>query len=385
MKKSLKIIHNKAYEISYNILKTNWIDTMGIIAGKHHFTDLWARDSLFATFGSTVCGLESAIKQTVETFFTSQKSDGLIPYRILQSPTTIGKYFGHPSYYKTPKPDFRSHQSGGLVLDGGLMTIIACKEYVEKINDMQFLHKYYSHLQKSLEWYIKRFGNKLLSEWFQCEWMDAVLKSGKVLYTNVLYLKAIDGMKFLSEKMNDKVNFKKYNSFYTHIFSLFNKTFWTGEYFADWVDYKRQDYFNTGANLMTVWFDIADKEQSKRILSYSKLHCIQTFTLETNYPKYPWWRIPFQNYIVGLGDYWNGGCLWLQNGLLYALAQYSCGNFEEAKRMLYQIALKIIEFDDTFEVYEKNGKPVKRLFYTSEKSFAWTAGLYLYAYHILFQ
>ncbi|MBI5619870.1 hypothetical protein HY950_02825, partial [Candidatus Gottesmanbacteria bacterium] len=53
---------------------------VGISAGAHHFVDLWARDSLFATFGAPVDIAET----TIETFLKYQRSDGLVPYRIFR-------------------------------------------------------------------------------------------------------------------------------------------------------------------------------------------------------------------------------------------------------------------------------------------------------------
>ena len=50
--------------------------SQGIIAGTHHFVDLWARDSLFATFGSDA----SSAKTTIGTFLKFQRNDGKTLY-----------------------------------------------------------------------------------------------------------------------------------------------------------------------------------------------------------------------------------------------------------------------------------------------------------------
>ena len=42
----------------------------GFSAGLHHFVDLWARDSLFATFGANEAGMAGVTKKTLETFFS---------------------------------------------------------------------------------------------------------------------------------------------------------------------------------------------------------------------------------------------------------------------------------------------------------------------------
>lgn len=46
--------------------------------------------------------------------------------------------------------------------------------------------------------------------------------------------------------------------------------------------------------------------------------------------------------------------------------------------MLGAIGEQIVKYNGVYEIYEKNGKPVKRMFYQSEHPFAWSAGLYLW-------
>lgn len=361
------------------------VTPLGLVAGTHHFVDLWARDSLFATFGVTAIEDFQITKKTIGTFFRYQQEDGLIPYRILRSPTTIGKYFGKPRYYATPRADTRSHQSGGIVLDGGLMTVVAMGEYIRKSHDLKFLKKHYTSLLRTLRWYMSVFGSDLTREWFQCEWADQVLKVGNVLYTNVLYYRALVDMSELAFALKDEVTATKYKQYAVNIHFHIQKTFWNGKYFADWHDYKRQDYFSSGSNMLAAIFGIADKKQATSILDYANTHCWNGFTLESNYPRYPWWRIPIQNYICGIPDYCNRGLLWLQPGILYAYALHQQGAKTEAKKILDLISGKIVEFQTVYEVYEKSGNPVNRFAYKSEGPFSWSAGLFLWAYNKIYK
>ena len=121
------------------------ITSQGIIAGTHHFVDLWARDSLFATFGSDAL----PAKTTIETFLRFQRDDGLIPYRVMRSKTTIAKYFGKPTLLDEPVAQYRSRQSGGLVLDGGLMTVIAAYEYARRSGRSKFLQIHQTQLENN--------------------------------------------------------------------------------------------------------------------------------------------------------------------------------------------------------------------------------------------
>lgn len=339
---------------------------VGIIAGPGHFVDLWARDSLFATFGAGA----AITKKTIETFLRHQRTDGLIPYRVRRSAVSLSKYFGTPKYLSSPVADFRSYQSGGIVPDGGLMTVIATFGYVRRSGDRQFFVTHKSQLVKAVEWYDERLKNNLISEWFLCEWADAVLKVGKTLYTNILYWKALGdlGMHAKQRTVGDAIR----------------KYFWNGTFFGDWIDYRRQNYFASHANMLAIVFGFTTEREAARILSYARRHCWNGWTLETNYPRYPFWRIPLHNHLVGMGDYHNRGCLWLQPGIVYAMALYKAGQQQEARRVFDAISKKIVEYNGVYEVYEKSGKPVARRFYTSEQPFAWSAGLYLWAYRDCF-
>jgi len=368
---------------AYQIAKKNLIDCcydLGIICGLHHFTDLWARDSFFASFGANLIGQKKSTEKTIETFISFQKQSGLIPYRIQRSPTTISKYFGQPRYFNKPRPNFRSRQSGGLVLDGGLMLIIAFWEYIKMHKNMKFLNKHYLSLEKCLNWYIAKYKNSLLSEWFMCDWQDSVLKAGKTLYTNILYWKALSDFSQLSALAN-KSDSQYFSNQALAIKAKIMAAFWNGEFLIDWIDYKKHQIFNSLANLLAVWWDFTDKKQSKAILNYARKYCFHGFTLEENHPRYPFWRIPFWNHLAGMSDYHNRGCLWLQPGILYSLCLNKLAEKQQAREMISEISKTIVKFNGVYEIYEKNGRPVKRLLYQAEFPFAWSSGLYIYAFY----
>src|SRR3989344_1431968 len=361
----------------------------GILAGCHRCTDLWARDSFFASFGANAINQQNATVATIKTFLSYKRADGFIPYRIQRSPTTLGKYLGKPDYFTKPRANFRSRQSGGLVLDGGLMLIIAFAQYIRIHKNINFTNKYYQQLSDCVGWYKNKFQNGLLNEWFLCEWQDSVLKLGKTLYSNVLYWKALTDFAYISG-LTGNAHSGHFLQSAMQIKEKINNAFWNGNYFSDWIDYKRHDIFNTYGNLLSVWWGLADKNQSQKILDFSGKNCLlpkdslQDFTLEENYPKFPFWRIPLWNHLLGLADYHNRGCLWLQPGIMYALCLYKSGLENEALTILDKISRKIVEQNGVHEIYEKDGKPVKRLFYRSEFPFAWSSGLFLYAaYNII--
>ncbi len=356
----------------------------GIAAGTHHFVDLWARDSLFAIFGANVSGLSEVSKKTIETFLHHQRSDGLVPYLILRSRRGIGKYFGRHTYYKTPVAHFRSHMSFGVVPDGGVMTIIAARVFAQAAGDTRFLKKNYNKLALVFFWYETRFKGGLVREWFQCEWADALLKSGRTLYTNVLYFRAAKDLSWMAKRLGKIRDGARFAARSEEIRKLLNEQLWTGTFFADWKDWKRQDYFATHPNMLAIIFGLATRKQAASILAIARARAWNGWTMENSTPKYPIWRVPFFHIAIGMRDYHNG-LIWLQPGILYALALYKIGNKNKARDVMNKIAQKIIEYNGVYEVYEKNGRPVKRLFYTSEHPFAWSAGLYLWVHRLIYK
>lgn len=374
---------NHARTIAVDAL-TRCITDQGILAGSHHFTDFWARDSLFATFGTNVIAPQSS-RNTIETFLRYQRRDGLIPYVIERSPTTIKKFFGRPRFYTSPKPIFHYYLTGGIVLDGGLMTVIAAAQYYRVAKDKRFLHAHYPNLKKAINWYALRFGNQLLSEWFGCEWADSVLKIGKTLYTNVLYWKALGDIAAVARLVGKKDDGYRFEYSAKNVSTLLQAQFWNGRYFADWVDYKRHDYFASHPNMLSIAFGLTERVQATSILRFAGNYAVLPFTLEENIPKYPFWRIGLVHHLVGLSDYHNYGCRWLQPGIWYALCLWNLGQKRKSRSFFGDVSSHIVKHKGVYEVYEKTGEPVRRRLYQSEYPFAWSAGLYLYAYEKIFR
>lgn len=377
----MKTKSKNAYDIARAALEA-CVTESGFAAGMHHFVDLWARDSLFATFGANTSGLIADSKKTIQTFLSSQRHDGLIPYLILRSRHTIGKYFHSHSYYKKPVPHFRSHMSFGTVPDGGLMTVIAAASYMDASGDRAFLQQSYKKLHDALSWYSHRFKDGLIREWYQCEWADALLKSGNTLYTNVLYFRALRDMARIARKLKKTGDAQQFERHAEGIRRQIHGVLWNGEYFADWKDWKRQDYFATHPNMLAVIFGLATKSQAVSILAKAKKDAWNGWTLVNSVPEYPIWRVPAIHIFLGLKEYHNG-FIWLQPGILYAMAQYVTGFKSDAKKTLSGIGKKIIEWNGAYEVYERNSTPVRRIIYTSEHPFAWSAGLFVWAWDIM--
>ena len=299
----------------------------------------------------------------------------LIPYRIRRSSVDLRKYLGYPTLLSRPVADFRSFQSLGTVYDGGLMTLFVLGEYYKKTKDITFVRKFEKQIYKAIDYYQKRFPEKLISEWFLCEWADAILKVGKVLYTNVLYILALRSVVSLKKALEQNVNEIEQHS--KQVETLLRTTFWTGTYFADWFDYKRQDYLASFPNLLAVYYGIATKEEAESIVKEVTSSCLRESGVASNYPKYPFWRIPLQNYFAGVPDYHNG-IFWLQPWIYYILAVSKLGDTKTATQEVLKLENVVSKYPVIYENYERDWSFVNRPMYHAEGPFAWSSGLLVY-------
>lgn len=278
----------------------------GIIAGTHHFTDHWARDGYFACFGAISIGDIEIVKKQIELFYKFQRSDGLIPYRIMRGPVDVKKYLGKPKFYKNLKPTYRLRGVGCEVLDGTILTIlftaILAKKNLEdfKIDKQKII--------KSLNYLIRREKHGLLYDGVMAEWNDTALKYGNLLYSNIIYWYMYKNLSEWAER-SDINWYNELSAKTDEVASNIRKRLWNGSFFADWHDYKRQDYFYPFGNCLAIAWGFTTKDESEFIFSECKKVGV-LFTLETNSPKYPFPRIDPLQILAGMGDYQNKSMLW---------------------------------------------------------------------------
>lgn len=334
----------------------------GILAGAHHFTDYWARDGFFASMGSVEIGDFEIVVKMIELFFGYQRADGMVPYRVMNGPVTIGKYFGKVKKYVVPSPTYKLRGFGTEVLDG---TTLAVMTLMRLCNEGKVdRNKYSAKIAKAVEYLKSKEKNGLLWDGEMSEWNDVVKKKGNLLYSNVLYwnmyreLGDIHKQNIIAKKLRERL--------------------WSGKYYADWDDGEKHNYFYSFGNLLAVAWGLTNKDESALILSESKKNRI-LFTIDTNNPKYPEGKVWWINRIAGVADYQNQGLLWWQPACAYVAALVKVGEIEKAGVQLKLMSDKIVKDKKIWECYERTGNPVERLLYRSEQPFAWGAGMFLWA------
>lgn len=342
---------------------------LGIVAGNHHFTDYWARDGYFAAFGALALGDVDVVTKMTDLFFSHQREDGLIPYRIMRGPVTLSKYLGKPTYFSIPKPTYRLRGFGPEVLDGTTLTVL----FAALTNQ----HKYLPKIKQSLQYLESREKHGLLWDGPMSEWNDVVYKWGNLLYSNVLYWYMYDQLA-LWFSSHDSTWATQLREKRDEIASSLRDRLWNGKYFSDWHDYKRQDYLYPFGNSLAVIWGLTTQEETISILQETEKLRV-AFTLETNAPRYPWWRIDVLQRILGMADYQNQGILWWQPVTAHAMALKKSGDVSLATSHLGTVANKIVQDQIIHESYERDGTPVERWLYRSERPFAWGSGMLVWA------
>ncbi|MCX6710057.1 MAG: GH116 family glycosyl hydrolase [Candidatus Woesearchaeota archaeon] len=377
----------KAEEIAKKCLREDYSE-YGIAAGRRQFEDYWARDSFFASFGAIASGDYPIVRKNLELFLSNEDSIGQVPLRIgtkFIAFKVLGIKFYDGTKSRAPRyiidrnyPNFMPKTPA----DQNSLLIIAAEEYIRKSDDKKFAVDNYEMLKKAMDWNFTLDKNRdfLIEEGYYCSWLDCVKKSGNVLYTEVCHYKACAAFSRIARRIGKKEDWKKYSEIAQKTREKINEKFWNGKFYNDWIDFngKIHGNFSTDGNLLAIMFGISSRKKSRSIIS-----CIKDFGLEngvpykTNYPKYRFSEIDFLLYPAGMKDYHNG-MSWLWIGCAGILAKAKAGMKKESVQLAEKIAKKIIECNGVYEVYEENGKPVKRLFYKSEFPFAWASGLFLY-------
>lgn len=371
---------NKAFEISKRVLRDAYSEN-GINAGQTHFSDVWIRDSSFAGWGALAIGDADIVQNFLLHTLSNINDDGQCPLRIGQKYFLL-KYIG----LKGPQgPTYIEDKYISIPMDSNALIIILFNKFLTRTNNKEIASKYYPKLKQAIQWYEKYANNNLIVEGPYAGWADSIKKSGKVLYTNALYYKALVSIMEIAKILNitsDIATFKKLSE---KVKNELIKTFWNGNYLIDWVNKKKKKTtFSVEANMLSILFEIPNIEQTKKIIDFMLENKVITeFGCPVVYKKYNWNDVYTPFLFIGLKDYHNG-LIWFWVSCIASIALKKSGYEEEAVSLLGKISNKITRDNSIYEVYTKNGQPVKRLFYKSEEGFAWSAGLFVWAYQELF-
>ena len=371
---------NKAYEICKSILKNAYQEN-GINAGETHFSDVWLRDSCFASIGALCLQDTDVVKKALTKIIEHMKDDGQCPLR-------IGEIYFLLKYFKLKGPQGPTYIEDKYVsipMDSNALFIIVTAQYIKQSNNAVFLDSHYKSLKKALLWYETHLKDNLVFEGPFAGWADSLKKRGHVLYTNTLYCYAIKCVAEMAESNKNETDHKIFRDKFKQTKEQFNKLFWNGRYLNDWA-YKTNmnTRLSVDGNALAIIFDLISKDKQQSICDkIIKKNMITAFGIKSVNQPYSWKDSYTPFLFVGLRDYHNG-LNWLWLSAIASIAFGKTTNHRPAITIMAAISELILKHGTVYEVYTKDADPVNRLFYKSEKGFAWSAGCFIWCYSALF-
>ncbi len=344
----------KLYTNCKRILENNNFQN-GFVAGSTHFKDLWARDALYASWGALVIGLTEPVKNTLLTLQKNMK-DGQVPLRVGRKSLTK-VFLGIKNQRGAVYGDDKRNNNA---LDPNSLYLITVEKYLLATNDTSVRDT--QKIIAAAEWLLAQDKNNdgLLEEEWYASWDDAIRKEGASIYNNALAyaaLKAVARMTRITRYDKEAKRIKKSSA------QLYN-----GTYYDAWTGTRVLDI---PGNLLAIYCGLADTKEKERILKEIDRQRNTDVLLRTNYTKYSFAKTAWWYGLFGMNDYHNKGPYWSWIAALEALVR------EEKTREIHAALQEWNGTNTIYEILQGPKKPVKRLFYQSEKDFSWAAGLIL--------
>jgi GH15 family glucan-1,4-alpha-glucosidase len=356
-------------------------------AGYRNFRESWARDFSFASYGLLALRHYRTVKDTLESFLWNQTSAGQMPVK-LHSMSVMNRFMHSLMEREQPvegplHPKYVSGH-GAPSLDSQALLVIAALVYVEESGDMDFLETHWRNLVLAMNW-LKNFASEeaggMLDQGAYADWADSVVRQGHVLYTNVVYWKALSQMAEAAPRLKLKDDAARYSEWANRLAGSIQERLWDPRcgYFAT---SERLNQLSSDGNLLAIAWGLAQPEQSARILQNMEAAGMsQPVPTRAAYPSYPPGLIALENRLGSLAIY-HTEASWLWLGAWHVIALVRTGNMDSAWQLIMRIAEAIVRDRQVNEVHGPDGRPLTSQWYKSESPLTWNAGMVIYAYHV---
>jgi glycogen debranching enzyme len=357
-------------------------------AGYRNFRESWARDFSFASFGLLALKEFKVVKDTLEAFLDHQTPEGQFPVK-LHSMGMVTRFMHSLFEREQPveflmRPKYRSGH-GAPSLDGQCLMVIAAIHYSFQTEDHKFLETHWDALGKAITWAeraVLEGADGLLTQGAFADWADSIARSGRVLYTNVVYWKALQEMAEAAKHFG----FEDQTSFYSQkarqVAQAIQAHLWRPNlgYFAA---SDTLDQLTSSGNLLAISWGLTSTDQANSIMDALIVTGMASpVPTRVAYPSYPRHLIALENRLAGVANY-HTDAAWLWIGAWHVVALARSGRVEESHGILSRIAEVIVRDQQVHEVYGPNGEPLSSFWYKSEAPLTWNAGMVVYAYYVL--
>ncbi|MCB8979997.1 MAG: hypothetical protein H6657_21515 [Ardenticatenaceae bacterium] len=367
-------------------LLLNGQEKLVLCAGVRNFREPWARDFGFATFGLMALGEVQVVRDCLEAFLLYQRVSGQFPVK-LHSTNVVERYLHSLLKRQQPidkplRPKYlTAHRT--ISLDGNSLLVIAALHYAELTDDYDFIQTHWDGLCRAITWLEEhaRGEDGLLYQGAYTDWADSVGRTGRILYTNVLYWKAVSGLAEASVRLADAETQQFWQDKAARLHAAIQEHFWREEqgYFITSDQFHN---LSSSGNTLAVAWGLASEAQSHAILDAME-RIGMADPVPTQVVSYGYRRrdVAVENHLARIPHYHtNAAWLWLGGWHTIALARM--GRQAEAEELLRRMSKAIVQDGVVHEVYGKDGRYLSTFLYTSEAPLTWNASMVIYAFSV---
>jgi glycogen debranching enzyme len=360
-----------------------------LLAGANQFRSLWARDFSFATAGALIAGQTQAVHDSLDALFAAQRSDGLLPRGLDNEDITWRVIFGllgMPPAFHPPLKAWWTTEYGVIVLDSNVTVPWAASRYLLKTHDLEAARRWFAPAERALAFFQEQgylvdglIGNQPPYS----DWADSVQRTGRVSFTNVIYVLALRGMSEWATLLGDPERALFYASKALSAQQAFVHHFWSPTLEAV-SNFDGDEHLTADANLLAVAHGVLPPELARRTMRTLRASPLwRPMPGRTTTPDYPSSMKGFNVKLIGIASY-HDSMYWLWLTAAAAMAERALGNCDSYDEIMSSLSRLIAKGRAIREVYElkRDGvtlKPVSRLLYHAENPFTWSSAMYLEA------
>lgn len=357
-----------------------------LCAGVRNFREPWARDFGFASFGLIELKEFQAVRETLEVFLINQRPSGQLPVKV-HSTNVVSRYLHslferqQPNYTPIRPKYVTAHNT--ISLDGNALLVIAALNYASHANDGEFARRHWSALKRAITWLELHAleADGLLHQAAFADWADSIARRGRVLYTNVLYWKALIELAATAADFGSPQDGQYFETKAQHVKASINDHFWRPD-LGYYVTNQVFDNLSSSGNLLAIAWGLTTPEQGHAILdNMEQFKMAKTVPTQVVHRTYPRKFIALENRLGGIAHY-HTSASWLWLGAWHVIAATRLGRLSEAETLLCRISKVIVRDGAVHEVYDPLGHYLSTFWYTSEAPLTWSAGMVVHAHFV---
>jgi GH15 family glucan-1,4-alpha-glucosidase len=369
-------------------LLTNGEEKWVLCAGIRNFREPWARDFGFASFGLLNMEETEVVRDCLEVFLIHQQPDGHFPVKV-HSTNVIDRYLHsllgkqQPNFIPIKPKYITAHNT--ISLDGNGLLVVAALHYIQSTGDRNFLRRYWTHLKRGVTWMENHAAleDGLLLQGPYTDWADSIARSGRIIYTNVIYWKALQQLAEAAQRYGQALDEEIFSEKAKRVAQAINDHFWR-EDLGYYITSSRFDtMLSSPGNLLAIAWDLTTPAQAHAILDrMAEFNMAEPVPTQVTNHSYPTDYIGIENRLAGIRQY-HTHAAWLWIGGWHVVALTKMGRQAEAEEVLQRICRAIVKDGVVHEVYDQNGDYLSTFWYTSEAPLTWSAAMVVHAHHVL--